>query len=362
MSAKPALHQIELTPTAREAERLMVICNACRYCEGYCAVFPAMERRLNFAQADLDYLANLCHNCAECYYACQYAPPHEFAVNVPRVFAELRAETYKKYAWPGPLAALFRGKRIVIPWIIGLAALVLSVANPAGTAFYDVIPHEAMVSIFLAVSALIVSAHVAGFIRFWKGAGETVSEFLNPTAIAQAAADVLSMKNLSSGGVGCTYPNERHSQARRIFHHFTFYGFLLCFASTTVAALYHFTGSVAPYSYTSVPVVLGTLGGIGLLIGPIGLYSLKRSRDPRIVDPAQDGSDIDFLGLLFFTSFTGLMLLAMRGTAVMGPLLIVHLAVVLCLFLTLPYGKFVHGIYRSAALVKNALETMRKKP
>ena len=25
--------------------RVMQICNACRYCEGFCAVFPAMERR-----------------------------------------------------------------------------------------------------------------------------------------------------------------------------------------------------------------------------------------------------------------------------------------------------------------------------
>jgi citrate/tricarballylate utilization protein len=349
-----------MTPTAREAERLMVICNACRYCEGYCAVFPAMERRLNFSAADLDYLANLCHNCAECYYACQYAPPHEFAVNVPKVFAELRAETYRKYAWPAALASTFQSKRIVIPWVIGLAALIISVANPGGTVFYDVVPHEAMVGIFLAASALIFTAHVAGFLRFWGGVGEAISRFLNPAAISQAAADVLSMKNLGSGGAGCTYPNERHSQARRIFHHFTFYGFLLCFASTTVAALYHFTGSIAPYAYTSVPVVLGALGGIGLLIGPIGLYSLKRSRDPEIIDPAQDGSDVMFLALLFFTSFTGLLLLLMRGTPVMGPLLVVHLAIVLCLFLTLPYGKFVHGIYRAAALVKDALEARKK--
>ena len=26
-----------------EARRSMEICNACRYCEGYCPVFPAME-------------------------------------------------------------------------------------------------------------------------------------------------------------------------------------------------------------------------------------------------------------------------------------------------------------------------------
>src|SRR6202051_202791 len=87
----------------QEGDRLMRICNACRYCEGFCAVFPAMERRLSFTEADLNYLANLCHNCAECYYACQYAPPHEFAVNVPRALAEIREESYRKYAWPRAL-------------------------------------------------------------------------------------------------------------------------------------------------------------------------------------------------------------------------------------------------------------------
>jgi citrate/tricarballylate utilization protein len=72
------------TETLAEAERVMIICNACRYCKGHCAVFPAMERRLAFATADLNYLANLCHNCGARYHHCQYAPPHEFAVNVPR--------------------------------------------------------------------------------------------------------------------------------------------------------------------------------------------------------------------------------------------------------------------------------------
>ena len=73
-----------------EARRVMTICNACRYCEGHCAVFPAMEMRLEFAAGDLNYLANLCHDCGACFHHCQYAPPHEFAVDVPRVFAELR--------------------------------------------------------------------------------------------------------------------------------------------------------------------------------------------------------------------------------------------------------------------------------
>src|SRR5262245_44902594 len=123
----------------------MIICNACRYCEGYCAVFPAMERRLNFSEADMNYLANLCHNCAECYYACQYAPPHPFSVNVPKVLAEIRANSYRKYAWPrfaqvGALPAIAAGI---------LAAVFMAGTRAAGsTDFYGVISHDVMVGTF----------------------------------------------------------------------------------------------------------------------------------------------------------------------------------------------------------------------
>ena len=63
-----------------------------------------------------------------------------------------------------------------------------------------------------------------------------------------------------------------------------------------------------------------------------------------------------FLVLLLLTGLTGLLLLVLRATPAMGVLLAVHLGVVLALFLTLPYGKFVHGIYRLAALVRYARE------
>ena len=73
-------------------------------------------------------------------------------------------------------------------------------------------------------------------------------------------SDVLQLKYLDNGGAGCTYPREHDSQSRRWFHHFTFYGFMLCFASTTVATLYHYLiAREAPYPWWDLPVVLGTL-------------------------------------------------------------------------------------------------------
>jgi citrate/tricarballylate utilization protein len=129
------------------------------------------------------------------------------------------------------------------------------------------------------------------------------------------------------------------------------WGFLLCFASTSVAAVYHSVfGWIAPYAYSSLPVVLGSLGGVALLAGCAGLWVVRARRDHALGDPAQGGLDRAFLALLFVTSLSGLALLVLRETAVMGRLLVLHLAVVLALFVTLPYGKFVHGFYRLAAL------------
>jgi citrate/tricarballylate utilization protein len=362
------------TDLIAEAERQMTICNACRYCEGHCAVFPAMELRLAFSAADLNYLANLCHDCGACYHHCQYAPPHEFAVNVPRTFAKLRAQTYRDCCWPAFLAALLERNGLAVSLITAtclvlflLGAFVL--VEPAvlfGThsgegAFYAVIPHRAMITIFGLVALYVILACAMGFRRFRQNTDTSMADGAGAPPVWQALRDALRLKYLDGGaGDGCTYPNERPSHARRSFHHLTFYGFLLCFASTSTATLYHYLlGWEAPYPLLSLPVALGTLGGIGLLAGPAGLLWLKRRADPEPFAHPQRAMDMAFLVLLLLSSLTGLLLLLLRATPAMGVLLAVHLGVILGLFLTLPYGKFVHAIYRFAALVRYAIERRR---
>jgi citrate/tricarballylate utilization protein len=124
-----------------------------------------------------------------------------------------------------------------------------------------------------------------------------------------------------------------------------------------VATLYHFVlRQEAPYAFSSLPVVLGSVGGLGLLAGPAGLLWLNLRRDPRQGDVAQRPMDRGFIALLLATSATGFALLLLRDTGLMGLTLAVHLGVVMALVLTLPYGKFAHAIYRSAALFKYAIE------
>ncbi len=358
-----------LTAEEAEVERIMTICNACRYCEGFCAVFPAMTRLLEFNKADIHYLANLCHNCGACLHACQYAPPHEFAVNVPQSMAVVRGRTYADFSWPPAMGALYKraGLTLSLASAASLSLFLVLVLllngslfhEPLAGNFYAVFPHNTLVLMFGSVFLFSVVALGIGVRRFWRMVSPTEPlQQGKPAAAAEAARNALTLKYLDGGhGEGCNDEDDRYTLWRRRYHHFTFYGFMLCFAATSVATLYHyFLDWQAPYPVFSLPVQLGIFGGLGLLIGPAGLLWLNIKRHPLHGDADQKPMDRGFIVLLFLTSLSGLALLALRDTGAMALLLALHLGVVMALFLTMPYGKFAHGIFRCAALLKSAVE------
>ncbi len=342
--------------------------NACRYCEGYCSVFPAMELRRSFTSGDLSYLANLCHDCRGCYYACQYAPPHEFALNLPQALAQVRMDGYMEYAWPKLLAGLFKRNGMIVSVVasISIAFVLLATIslrsseflyrpNSAPGSFYRVIPEAVMLSMALVTLGYSVLALTVGCRKFWRHTGG--DSVVTAHAVLQAFSDVVTLRNLGGSGHGCNDLDESFSQTRRYSHQAMLYGFLLCIGSTTSAAFYeHILGRLAPYPLVSIPVMLGTVGGLGMLIGTAGLLLVKVKSDPAPVAKALLGADYALLALLFLASATGLLLLVMRDASTMGILLALHLGVILSFFLTLPYTKFVHGIYRSAALLHHAAE------
>jgi citrate/tricarballylate utilization protein len=329
-----------------------------------------MEMRRSFSDGDLNYLANLCHACGACYTDCQFSPPHEFNVNVPRNLAIARAESWAAYAWPRAFAGLFARNGLAISliaavsvaaFIFGFAALtdrgVLTGVHTGPGAFYALMPHNAMAGLFGAAFLYAIVALTMGLVAFWRDIGEPFGTLAEPGSLWQAMKDAGRLRYLDGGGVGCVNEDERPTDHRRIYHHLTFYGFLLCFASTVVATLYHYLlAREAPYAWWDLPVILGTLGGIGLVIGPVGLFAEKSKRDPALVDENSTGMDSAFTVMLFLTGLSGLALLVWRETSAMGPLLALHLGVVFALFITMPYGKFVHGLYRYAALVRYARE------
>lgn len=362
--------------TAAEAEvaRQLQICNACRYCEGFCAVFPAMTRRLEFPKADVHFLANLCHNCGACLHACQYAPPHEFAVNIPQAMATVRGQTYHDYAWPPVLGQLYHRNGLALSLALagGLSLfLLLAVAlkgtlwSAPGSDFYAIFPHNLLVGLFAPVFLFAVLALGLGVRRFWRDVASVTSGApLSPPATAEAADAVLRLKYLDGGhGQGCNNEDDAYTQARRRCHHLTFYGFLLCFAATSVATLYHYAlGLPAPYDLPRLPKLLGVVGGISLALGTAGLWRLNLRRHPLQGDAAQKPMDRGFIALLFLTATSGLALWLVRGTPALALLLCLHLGAVMALFATLPYGKFAHGIFRTAALLRHAVEKRQPSP
>ena len=116
-------------------------------------------------------------------------------------------------------------------------------------------------------------------------------------------------------------------------------------ATTTATGYHYLLGLEAPYPWYDLPVLLGTLGGLGLVIGPIGLLRAKFQRDSELVEARSYGMDVGFLVMLLLTSVTGLLLLVLRATPAMGILLALHIGIV-----------FVHGFYRFLALVRYAKE------
>jgi citrate/tricarballylate utilization protein len=218
-----------------------------------------------------------------------------------------------------------------------------------------------MVWLFLPVFAFAVIALLVGVRRFWRaadiGAPPRAARF-------EALRNVARLTYLDGGhGDGCNEEDDRFTLARRRWHHLVFYGFLLCFGATCVATVYHYGFDWrAPYRWFSLPKLLGITGGIAMMAGCIGLMLLNFRRDPAHGDPAQHPLDRGFIALLFLTAASGLVLMLFRDGRALGLLLAVHLATVMALFLTLPYGKFAHGVYRAAALIKWAIERRRPNP
>lgn len=372
-SAKNLIPIVQLTDNEEQVKQALQICNACRYCESFCAVFPAMTKRLEFNEADIHYLANLCHNCGACLHACQYAPPHEFGVNIPQAMAQVRLETYQKFAVPQSFGKLYQKAGItlvsalVVTFIFFLLAGSLLQGNDLfglyqGN-FYAIFPHNFLAVLFGSVFAVAFILLGFGIRKFWNQTSEVVLGGVEQPDILQAAKNVLTLKYLDGGhGKGCNEEDDRYTLIRRRFHHFTMYGFMLCFLATVIATGYHyFLDLHAPYPIFSLPVIFGVLGGLGLVIGPFGLLYLNIKRDPKHGDAKQKPMDRGFIFLLLLISITGLALLAFRDSTMMALLLIAHLATVMTFFLTIPFGKFAHGFYRSAALLKFAVEERRSK-
>lgn len=353
-----------------EAERQLTICNSCRYCEGYCAVFPALERRNLLDGGDITQLANLCHDCRACFHACMYAPPHEFAVNPPAILSEVRNATYDKYVPHLGLPGWLRGRGGLAVAAVGVTAVILVLVGlteginalwrggPGAASPYALISYPALlVTVLLpCVWSVVVMVRAAG--RYWHDVHGPLRDLADVTAVRRALRYAAELRYLRGGGADCYYPDADPSPLRRRLHAATFYGFTACLGATVAAGIMQdILGIQPPYPPLSVPVILGTAGGLGMIVGCTGLTVLKRRADPALADPDLVVKDYGLLVALDLLAVTGMLTLLLRATPVFGIVLLVHLATIVVCFGIAPHTKFVHFVYRFLAIVRDNIET-----
>ena len=281
-----------------EADRLMTVCNSCRYCEGLCAVFPAMEMRRAFPDGDLNYLANLCHACGACYTDCQFSPPHEFDVNVPQVLAQVRADSYAPMPGRARCAGVFERNGLAISivaalsvavFMLGFAAWhdppVLFGAHTGPGAFYRLMPHNTMAVLFGAVFLYAIVAMAMGVRAFWRDIGEPLGTLGRRRSLWQAMQDAgtpaLSRwrrRRLHERGRAAERPAPALSSPHLLRLHA-----LLRRRPAWRRSIIISSAARRRIPWWDLPVVLGTLGGIGLSDRPARPAGRRiAKRDPAL--------------------------------------------------------------------------------
>lgn len=353
----------------REASRQLTICNACRYCEGLCAVFPALERRSLLDIGQVSQLANLCHDCRACYDACMYAPPHEFAVDLPRALSAVRLEDYSRHVWPWRVpralsgwSGVFIGSVISVAVVLGVAVTHagwrgLFIRQESAASPYQVVPYGALLVLLLATSLYAVVIFALAAWSYWRETRGGASG-VSVRAVATATWHAATLRYLRGGGAECYYPDDdTPSRSRRLLHAAVAYGFGLCVVSTVAANVEQdMVGIDPPYPWLSVPVISGTVGGVMLAWGCVGLLVLKARSSPATSVRAMNVKDYGLLVALAFLALSGIAVLLTRDTAAFGLVFLAHLAAVIQAFAMAPYSKFIHLVFRFAALVRDSVE------
>ncbi|MGO8739676.1 tricarballylate utilization 4Fe-4S protein TcuB [Rhodoblastus sp.] len=357
---------------AGETERVLRICAACLYCDGLCPVFPGLSGKHDFSIADMGYLANLCHNCRACWHACQYAPPHVFAVNVPAALAAQRRETYADHVWPRALRPGFRRPALGAGFFVAVALAVMAIvaaANGSWAAlrqirpggFYAVAPQRLMIGLAGASLGWAVLSLSISTLRFWRAISDDAKPRLSLRALKLATQEIVTLRHLDGGGPGCHDAGPGFSQSRRFFHQIMVAGFVLLLAATLAAAfLQHVLAVAPPFALTSLPVGLGVAGGLAVLAGAAGLLAVEARAERAPSERGETRLNLVFLVLIVVTVLSGLALLVWRDGAAMGPLLALHLGLVTGFFAILPAGKALHAPFRAAAILRSATERLSR--
>jgi quinone-modifying oxidoreductase subunit QmoC len=291
----------------------------------------------------------LCHQCGDCTEHCpRDARPGD-------VVQSLRSQAIQTLAYPAMIGRLVGNVRrtwpllLAVPWLFWLvlwgAGVIALPAEDHIHAYEDFVPHGVIYAVFFPVAGWVTLAAAVGGVRFWKKMGEGTDRkgsFL--AALWPVVLDILGHKSFGS----C----EKVS-SRRWAHLALFWGFVgAAVTSGLLIWAIYVAGAEMPLPLGNPIKLLGNLSAVLLVVGGVLLFVSRFKTHRSLINTS--AFDLFFLGVVALVIATGVIVEAARfvlSAEAAGFLYTVHLGVVLTLFLTFPYSKFAHMLYRTLALV-----------
>jgi quinone-modifying oxidoreductase subunit QmoC len=373
---------------AKRGGEAVTRCYQCATCSSVCELAPAgapfPRRQVLWAQWGLvDRLTAdpgpwLCHQCNDCSVRC----PRDVAPG--DIMAAVRGMIVELLAFPRAFGKLVANARTTWPllvfgpllfWILLLGAtghLVIPAVDPHlgaldGRFHYEaLVPHYLIYAVYFTATAWVLIAFWVSGRRFWRLLGSNAERRGSFVAsLVPVLGEIATHQRFSK----C----DRGVPKRHWGHFLLMWGFVGAAVTSGFAVLYLYKDTVflswlhLGYSYP-VPLDhwvkwLGNFSAVLLVLGGILLYANRLSPTTDRLVGATTGFDRFFLYTVLGVVATGVLTETFRFVAVPTVLAavvyVVHLGIVLTLFLTFPYSKFAHLVYRSLAMVHERMAGLK---
>jgi quinone-modifying oxidoreductase, subunit QmoC len=338
-------------------------CYQCATCSSVCQLSPEgapfPRRQMLWAQWGLsdrlagDPAAWLCHQCNDCTVRCpRGARPGD-------VLQAVRSLAVEALAFPAFLGQWVANARTTWPLLLGVPILFwlallggtgLLHVPPGFHAYEQLVPHSLIYSVFLPVAGFAMLASFTGGRRLWRALGNGVSRSESFLAqLGPVALEIATHRRFGECG---------EARYRRVGHLALFWGFVgAAVTSGLLIVAIYVQGESMPLGLGHPYKILGNVSAVLLLLGGGILVANRLTQEDRI--GASTAFDWFFNGVVALVILSGVAaelarLLAGDGTvsaAVAVGVYVVHLGVVTTLFVTFPYSKFAHLVYRTLAMV-----------
>jgi quinone-modifying oxidoreductase, subunit QmoC len=342
-------------------------CFQCATCSSVCDLatpemtFP--RREMLWAQWGLvdrlqaDPAIWLCHQC------------NDYTVRCPRdakpgdTIQVIRSLVIEEVGAPRFMARLVGRAATTWPLLLGLPVLFWAAyiwlvngfaVRRTPLVYGDVVPVWMIYTVFLPAAAFAAVAALLGARRCWSAWGDGASRDGSLLrGLGAVASDILGHRRFGSCGT---------ARPRKNGHLLLLWGFIGAFLTTSALGVaMDLLGVKTPLPQVHPIKLLGNVSAVLLTVGVVWLLALRLAR-PNVTG-ASRGFDTFFLALVVLTIFSGvgaeiarLFLPVPAALAVY----VLHLGMVLSLFVTFPFSKFAHALYRTLAMAHERLTSPRR--